>query len=64
MSAYMIVFTFGIAVTSGSYSKQMTLHVDLDVSKVTSNIWRNAEHLCQISRILDFYLPRNLDERH
>ena len=29
-----------IAVAGGSFSKQMTLNVDLDLSEVNSDIWR------------------------
>jgi len=45
MFTYAFVFTFGIAAPGGSLSKQMTLNVDLELSKVNSDIWGpDAEH--------------------
>jgi len=39
---YGSVLTFCIAVPRGSFSKQMTLNVDLDLSKVNGDIWRRC----------------------
>jgi len=42
----------------------LTLNFALDLSNVRSDIWADAEHLCKISQISDFYSGKSLPPGH